>query len=875
MAGAGGGVANGLVPVPPAVTVAPYALVRTAALAAPAPSAEASAYRAYAGRLVEQMLVCERVRGELREDLYERARRAPGDVRHRVLVPLRRDVHNRRSPKGPVRAALAGLDDRPPLLDTWLAAREEIDRTAARLAVLGGPALSADREALAGLCRSADVQRAVALTSGELLRAVRRAAEQGAEPDKRGRKSEAAVLRYAMRAVTRTNPLSWFSHVGWGRWQEDPGEGGEGARTGEPFAVARVQRSLLDAVVQAAQERPEWRSAADYRLAPGLWADGSRLSYHRASPVQAAPAGPVHAERVSLPLTPALRLVLARGAVEGTVKQRELAADIARRLPGPRQRAEQAATVYVATLVDQGLLRPVPAFDPHAADAVGAVCGRLADAGFGEAATVLAGIGSDTQRYPHLPAAARPAGLARISSGWSQVLSLVGAAPVSPRAPLTEDVVVPGEAALGTGDGLRALPGIARLGPLFELFDEYAVLRRMTLDRFVARFGVGGTCETVAAFADETAAVRQACGDLRPDGTLRRPDGRPAVGEQVRDLLRLRAGLAAMVPSDRTDAEVVLPEELIEAAACALPVWLRQRPASYSVFAQPVACDDVTRLCVNHVYAGWGRFTSRFLDHLDPDARRQVAARITEVLGAAERVAQVRPVAGFNANLHPLLVADEVCEAGGGGTLRPEQLQLFHDTAADQLRLRVAATGEALSVLYLGFLLPSVLPDRWTPLVDDLGSGLVDLGEALAPSRSRQTDLGPVAYRPRMRYRDVILSRRQWQLPRETVRAWRTELDRESPVVVASRWRALIGFPEHVFVAGSAGGNPGGTGALLSYLAQPKSQYVDLGSALHLRCLSRILGRYPDGVVVAEALPVPRPGARAFEIVAETHRSHP
>lgn len=872
MAGTTGGVAQGSVRAPGTVAVAPYALVRTVALAAPEHSPEAAAYRACVGRLVELTLACEQVREELCESLYEDARSAAAGARSRVLVPLRRDVHNRRSPRAALRKALADLDHRSPLLDTWLAARDETDRAGARLAVLGGPALDADRRALAGLCRSEDLQRAVALTSENLLRAVRRAAVQGDGPDKGARKSEATVLRYAMRAVTRTSPLSWFSHVGWGRWQDEPH--GPDTRPTEPFAVAQAQRSLLSALIDAVLRSGELRGERDYRLAPGLRVDGPELFYRRASSVDGAP-DPVREERVALRSTAALRFVLGRGAAEPTMRHGDLTAGIARRLPGPPERAARAAAAYVTSLVDQRLLRPAPPFDPQAVDAVREASRWLAGAGFPELAEVLAGIGSDTEGYPQLPATSRPASMARIRSGWSAAFARVGAAPGNLRAPLTEDVVLPAVTALGAGHGMQALPDIARLGPLFELFDGYAVLRRMTQDRFVARFGAGGTCDSLADFADEIAGAREACDDLAPDGTLRHPDGRPAVGRQVRELLRLRAELASMVPVAEAGAEVVLPEGLVEGAGRGTPAWLRQRPASYGVFVQPVPDGGSTRLCVNHVYGGWGRFTSRFLAHLDPSAERQVSAQIAGAFGEGERVAQVRPVGGFNANLHPRLVADEVSDAAAWATLRPEQLQLFHDTAGDQLRLRVAATGEPVSVLYLGFLLPSVLPAHWMPLVNDLGSGLVDLGKALAPSRPRATGAGPIEYRPRLRYRDVIVSRAQWRLPEKLVHAWRTESDQEPPALVASRWRALLGIPEHVFVSAAGPASAVGADALTSYLAQPKSQYVDLGSALHLRCLSRTLARHPGGVIVSEALPVPTPGARAVEIVAETYRSCP
>ncbi|MGC0415564.1 lantibiotic dehydratase [Embleya sp. AB8] len=860
---------------PGALSAAPYALVRTAALPAPGPSPAAAAYRVGVERLVELTRWCEQVRPELCDTLHDLAASAPGPVRERVLVPLRRDVHNRRSPRPALRVALADAALEMPLLARWLSACDESDRLGARIDTLADPALAADRRALAELCRSRELSRAVALTSEDLLRAVRRAGASGDAPNKQARKSEPTVLRFAMRAVTKTSPLSWFADVGWGRWRE--GAEGPAARLGTPTAITRVEHFALEALVRAALEHPRSRATSAHRLAPGLRSDGSQVLYRRRPVTAAAPPRPAREEQVAVPLTGPLRHVLARVGAGKAVRVPELAAGIAARLPGPPERAERAALGYLEELVDQGLLLADYPFDPQASDAVQAAGRLLVDLGFVEAAAILAEIAADTQAYAGLAAGARPAHLDRLRSRWSRAFALVGAAPVGRRAPLTEDVVLDTVVDLDVRHGRAALPDLVRLTPLFEVFDGYSVVRRVVRDRFVARFGVGGRCASLYEFADTFAEAWQALDDVDPAGPGHDGDGGRPVGPRVEELLGLRAELAAGVPDADANGEVVLPERLVADAARRRPNWLEPRPTSYGVFVQPVPDGGRTRLCVNHVYGGWGRFTSRFLDHLDPSAREQVSARIGELLGAAERVAQVRPVGGFNANLHPRLVADEVSEIGAPGALgalRPEELELVHDPVGDGLRLRVAATGEPINVLYLGFLMPFGLPRRWLPLVGDLGSGVVDLAGALVPTRYRDTTVGRVGYRPRVRYRDIVLSRARWRLPAETAQAWRTESQQGSPVRAAARRRAHLGIPEQVFVAAAPPEAGGGPGSLPGFADRPRSQFVDLGSALHLRCLARTLARYSGGLILEEALPRPEAGARTVEFVAETYRSH-
>ncbi len=91
-----------------------------------------------------------------------------------------------------------------------------------------------------------------------------------------------------------------------------------------------------------------------------------------------------------------------------------------------------------------------------------------------------------------------------------------------------------------------------------------------------------------------------------------------------------------------------------------------------------------------------------------------------------------------------------------------------------------------------------------------------------------------------------------------------------------ARWRALLGVPDQLYLHAP----PPGRGErvdedLLRALDRPKPQYVDLGDALHLRCLGKWLARHPDGVVLEEALPAPARGGQhtAVELVVETYRA--
>nr|WP_306283995.1 hypothetical protein [Streptomyces sp. Termitarium-T10T-6] len=123
-----------------------------------------------------------------------------------------------------------------------------------------------------------------------------------------------------------------------------------------------------------------------------------------------------------------------------------------------------------------------------------------------------------------------------------------------------------------------------------------------------------------------------------------------------------------------------------------------------------------------------------------------------------------------------------------------------------------------------------------------------------------------------------MLRRRRWELAGGTVAALTAELaaEGEVPVRTVARWRALLGVPDQLFLRAAPPRRSARVDEdLLRALDRPKPQYLDLGDALHLRCLARWLARHPDGAVLEEALPAPArgPGSAAVELAVETYRA--
>ncbi|MFJ9648435.1 lantibiotic dehydratase [Streptomyces sp. NPDC101206] len=893
------------------VRSAPYALARATVLAHPAEDPAATAFRALLDRLHRLDAQLLHTTGPLCDDLHDSRDGHPADFHRDVVLPLRRALHNGREPRPALLARLGDLPDRTPRLAAWIDLRESRRALLDGLDAAAERALAAERTALAALCRDPALARAVALTSADLHRAVARAATGAA--DRRARKEEASVLRYALRASTKTSPLSWFTAVGWGPLRPDPGPAapptgsvrswGAGTRFDGPFrALVQPNRTLTAALTLALLDSPHRRAGLPHRTTSTARITDGRATYSRARSSFAGGRYLVPGEdEAELVYGGPLRLVTEHTQA-AAVPLDELTRLLAAALNGAGGEASAAAGAFLDRLGQAGLLipdDPVPPQDAAPLDRLAAWLRETAAAAPGEAdraadaarADRLAELARDTAAFADAPAARRPALLASLSERWTAELADAGRPVPAVSAPLTvlsEDVVAPHPLDL---DGLLGAADHEALGEvtaLAELFDLGHVVRRVIRDRFVARYGPGGRCAHPWEFGADVAEAWETAGSL----ALLDPAGRDALPTGVAELARLRAEAADRIreaaAASATAAEgggqggaavaeeVVLPPDLLRGLGDRLPGWAVERPVSYAYFLQRDPARGL--LCVNHVYGGWGRFTSRFLDALDPRAAAEVSGQIRRGLGPAARAAQIRPVGGFNANLHPLLVPDEIGPDRSRASLAEADLELVHDTAADQVRIRLKSTGEHLDVLYLGFLAPVLLPRRIGAHLCDQPHGVVDL-RALAPRHTLTAPGGRVAHTPRLRHRHVVLDRRRWLLPPGVVRELRADLGAAGPVPAeaVARWRALLDLPGQLFLHPAATA-PTGRAAedFLARLDRPKPQFVDLGNALHLRCLPKWLSRYADGAVLEEALPAPGGldvPTRAVELVLEVYRA--
>ncbi|MFF4433956.1 lantibiotic dehydratase [Streptomyces sp. NPDC001513] len=883
------------------VRSAPYALARATVLAHPAQHPAPAAFRDLLARLHRLDTQLALTAAPLCDDLYAARDDHPAGFHRDVVLPLRRALHNGREPRPALLARLGDLPARLPRLTTWLTLRADRDTLLTALDAAAGPALDAERAELAALCREPALTKATALTSADLLRAVNRAATGAA--DRRARKEEPTVLRYALRASTKTSPLSWFTAVGWGPLAGAPADGPARPVTswgaaplldGPLRPVVRANRTLTTALTLALLDAPHRRTTLPHRITSTARTTDGRAAYSRDRPTFAGGRYLVPGEdEAEVASGGPLRLLTA--LAENPVPLAELTRQLAAALGpaaadgdagGGGDDGRAAAAAFLDQLAHAGLLvpqDPVPPQDPDPLHHLAAwlrtfAPGHPEDA---ERAERITELGSLTARFAAAPAAERPERLAALTRRWTDELAAAGRPVPTASAPLTvlsEDVVAPRPLALDGFLGAADHEALGEVTALAELFDLGHLVRRAVRDRFVERYGTGGRCAHPWEFGPDVTAAWESAGRI----ALLDPADRDAFPSATEPLARLRTEVADALRDHNPPAgahdEAVLPADTLKTLGERLPAPTVERPLSYAYFLQRDPASGL--LAVNHVYGGWGRFASRFLDSLDPRATAEVSRRLRRGLGPGARPAQIRPVGGFNANLHPLLVPDEIGPDRHRTPIAEADLELVHDEATDQVRIRLRTTGELLDVLYPGFLAPVLLPARIAPHLADHPGGVVDL-RPLAPRRSLAAPGGHVTVGSRLRHRHVVLQRRRWLLPPAVVAHLRADLAADTgpgrvPAAAAAHWRALLGLPEQVFLHPVAGAPTGrATEDFLSRLARPKPHFADLGNALHLRCLAKWLSRHTDGVVLEEALPAPgglSAPTRAVELVLEVYR---
>jgi hypothetical protein len=811
--------------------------------------------------------------------LHETIARRAGERAAHPLIALKRDVYAGRATRVPLETAAALCDDGD--LRAWYAATAEIDALRRAVDDALPRALAEERALLREILSHPDFRRAAMVSSLSLDAAISGYAERPLdEHGKRQRKSEQGLLSYALRAMTRTSPYSYYTSVGFA------GFAAGGAITVTPPAtrvrLVEAHHAVVRRLVAAAIALPEVKAHVLHRACESRRVVDGHLVYEilRDDPV-AHPR--VFASRQLQGRFPASRPILALLdwlTARGPQSCEAIAGALAAALPGADPAAARAV---VERLAAAGVIVPeVPirdGSDDILAEA-SAFLGSLPAEASRRAAAALDGMAAALRSLPIDDLAARRAAVVAVERAWEDASAAVGRDPGgAPR--FYEDTALPEAVTLDAAAWTRPLEDLAEVAALVETFDNNDILQAVFRDVFVARHGRGGACG-FDEFLPAVPSVFDRWFRLATTGLpaeLRDRHPHLVVKKELRR--RVKAALRARLGDGE---EIEVPRPLLDEIAGTLAASRPRAHTAYGIFLQPEIVDGtVARVVVNHAYNGLGQFFSRFLRLFDEAAADSVRRHIRGLFPEDRVIAGLRPVMGFNANLHPPLAAVD-CAVGPArpGELRPEELVLTHDVDRDAVILTRGPGGPQVTVLYSGFLIPFLLPSRYSLLASLEGPGqshmhLLDV---------EHSPRGRITHYPRVRFGRVVLARRAWYVPAELFpRALPGEPD-AAHYTRLNVWRLERGIPAQLFVkrartvSDRAFENPADFFNELDHQRE-KPQFVDLESALLHRFLVKWLEEAPGkDLILEEVAPAPSralcrgaAGPQVTEVLVEVDRS--
>nr|WP_104821206.1 lantibiotic dehydratase [Kitasatospora sp. MMS16-BH015] len=596
------------------------------------------------------------------------------------------------------------------------------------------------------------------------------------------------------------------------------------------------------------------------------------------------------------------------------IRHGELAERLREADAGPAAAAD--AERYLAALLEVGMLQlPLLATDVHAVDPLRGFRDALRSLDRPWAAAVadrLAGPIAAIDAYPGAGLAGRRALLVDLKRELTEIQVALGEDSASlPQTLLYEDVTAE-QVSAEAGEWLELAAGPLRaLTPVLPVFD-LGLAQRLTLKGFfLARYGRGGRCDDLLQLVHDfhedifnqylqfTALkpAEAADGGYPPEenwlhlpGITALDRARAALAGRMRERWEQLPAGAAELRLEQADLAAVTAELGGRADVFA--------PHSHFVQLARQAGDPVAVL--NHSYGGlafpFTRFTHCFDGaEVDAEAGAEIGAEagaeggaeagagggvergseggglpaeLREALRAAQPAGAVfaevtAGAATTNLNLHVRLTDYELVCPGETSTaperarIHLDDLYVVHDAAADRLVLRSRRLKAEVVPLYLGYLVPMVLPEIPRSLL------LFSPTSRVTPELWRGVPAAPadggVSHRPRVRLGSLVLHRRSWTaepaaLPRPA--AGEGESQR---FLRWQRWRRRHGLPAQVFVRLQLDGPAG----------PAKPQYLDFASPLSLAALE---GLIPAGGAARLVLEEMLPGEDALHVRSERGR---
>ncbi|WP_091636923.1 lantibiotic dehydratase [Lysobacter sp. cf310] len=391
------------------------------------------------------------------------------------------------------------------------------------------------------------------------------------------------------------------------------------------------------------------------------------------------------------------------------------------------------------------------------------------------------------------------------------------------------------------------------------IIDANRLVHTSLCDYFVSRFGEDGVCTDIATLIEE---FDLAYAPLVSEG---KADAEGVAENSPRTLALLRAKRAFedyLKQQLGQGRDIQLDPEALRGIVAMLPQGMRSRSLSYSYLVQPFKSDDAEGLVLNQIYGGRSGILSRFCEVLDQDGMAQVRAYLQKGSEAGHN-AELGGVFGFNANRHPSMSDVEVVVPPFGPSydqtrkVSLAELSLVYVPNEHRLVFR-GGDGKIVDIWYHGLLTPVMLPAVQRTIALAFSEGPCFL---VANAMARVADSGgsDVQYTPRLTLGNIVVSRRSWTVAHSTCPD--ASLPPAQFYLAIRDWQKAHGLPERFFVRAILGGS--GEKTRISRFSAMKGLnfkdlkpfYVDLRNPRFVRLLQNMLKRHDLALQISELLP--------------------
>ncbi|HEY4019512.1 MAG TPA: lantibiotic dehydratase [Pseudonocardiaceae bacterium] len=826
------------------------------------------------------------------DQLHETISSTQDERVRRRLINVRRQIHQGKAlAKDEILAEFTDVlgADAIASLDEWLTARACLAELLTNGAKLADAELAESRANLQNLAGDDRLRLGLHLASPSLDGYVDGYANAGANLSKRHRRIEKSLLEYLYRMACKTSPFSTFTSIGVGRFCDEAPIGTTPIGSGyESFT--RVNVSVLSRIAELILDDDELRVDLPVALTSGWQFDVDRVRYVRRTVTTADTGATVSFDSVKdnlfiLRSSQILTRVFAVFGEQQHIPWRELTERLSASGGGEPKEYDE----YIRVLFRLGLLQvPRLLVDIHEPDPLRAFAGSLKLLGPQFASLFGNTMDEIANRYDAY-AIATPAERRELStsirSGFEEIMFTLGAPPESlPVTLVFEDTRVDGpaiEVNRGPWEGQfdDSLRQWEKLSPAFDITLPHRLILK---GFFTSRFGRGGRCDDLVKLVhdfnedifEQYITVSSLRRTFEEDGTYV-PFFNWLQLSEIDALDRARMSFAQRLKDNwraNPDAEeLVLDDEFVDGIGEELdPV--REDITALSHFMQLFGTAEKPQAVLNRTYGGmlfpFSRFTHCYDQPTIAGLRKSMRARVPEGAVLAELTGGH---ATTNLNLHSRIVDNEIVCPGETSALPRdhqillEDLYVEHDEPADRLVLRHKVTEREIVPTYLGYLVPSALPEvpRTLLLLSSSASMLFDPWGGVLPDGEQD-----ILVRPRLRLGNLILARRSWSMKGVSLPKKETGTSNEVRFLDWQRWRRELGLPSAVFATvhnpSTETENAGDYG--LSRLAKP--QYVDFTSQLSLILLDSEIKSDESKIVFQEMLPT------EDELPAESDAGH-